>query len=110
MPQPVYGARIYYMGSVLHDWPKQDARKILRNIVPAMAKGYSTLLLNENVIPATGCHPHLSALDLTMMALFGSKERTEEDWRELLESEGLRLVAIHTIPSCLKGVLEVEKA
>ena len=75
-----------------------------------MTKECSTLLLSENVIPATGCHPHLSALDLTMMTLFGSQERTEEHWEELLESEGLKLVKVHSIPSCLKSVLEVEKA
>lgn len=74
-----------------------------------MSKGHSTLLLSEYVIPATGCHPHLSAIDLTMMTLFGSEERTEGHWRELLESEGLRLVAVHTVPSCLKSVLEVER-
>ena len=98
------------MGSVLHDWPDDEARDILRNVVPAMTEGYSKLLLSENVIPPTGCHPHLSALDLTMMTLFGSQERTEGHWRRLLESEGLKLVAVHTIPSCLKSVLEAERA
>jgi len=107
-PQPVHGARIYYMGSILHDWPDEKARQILRSLVRAMAPKYSRLLLNENVLPLTGCHPHLSALDLTMMTLFGSQERTEENWRELLKSEGLQLVAVHTIPSCLKSVLEVQ--
>ena len=96
------------MGSVLHDWPDDKARKILHNVVTAMTKGYSKLLLSENVIPATGCHPHLSALDLTMMTLFGSQERTEEHWRQILGLEGLKLVAIHSIPSCLKSVLETE--
>ena len=96
------------MGSVLHDWPDTEARLILRNTVPAMTKGYSKLLLNENVIPRTGCHPHLSALDIMMMTLFASKERTEDQWRELLEAEGLRLVTVHSIPSCLKSVLETE--
>ncbi|KAL8725052.1 MAG: hypothetical protein Q9166_007606 [cf. Caloplaca sp. 2 TL-2023] len=107
-PQHIHGARIYYMGSILHDWPDEKARQILRNLGPSMRKGYSRLLLNENVIPPTGCHPHLSALDLTMMTLFGSKERTEEDWKQLLESEGFKLIAVHAIPSCLKSVLEAE--
>ncbi|KAK0510697.1 hypothetical protein JMJ35_007129 [Cladonia borealis] len=110
LPQPVHGARIYFLSSVLHDWPDQDARKILRNVTSAMTRGYTVLLLSENVIPATGCNPHLSALDLTMMTLFGSQERTEEHWRGLLESEGLKLVMVYTIPSCLKSVLKLEKA
>ena len=103
------GAHIYFLGSVLHDWPDQKAAEILRQIVPAMDKDQSTLLLSENVIPATRCHPHLSALDLTMMTLFGSQERTKSRWTELLTSAGLNLVAVHTIPSCLKSVLEARK-
>ena len=68
----MHGARIYCMGSILHDWPNEKARQIPCNLVPAMAPDYSRLLLNEQVLPLTGCHPHLSALDLTMMTLFGS--------------------------------------
>ncbi|KAL6718652.1 hypothetical protein ACLMJK_002886 [Lecanora helva] len=108
-PEPVQGALLYFLGSILHDWPDQEARKILRNIVPAMRKGYSKLLLSENIIPATGCHPHHSAIDLSMMVLFGAQERTEAHWKDLLESEGLTLVAVHTVPSCLKSVIVAEK-
>lgn len=56
------------------------------------------------------CHPHVSALDLTMMTLFGSQERTEGHWRRLLELEGLKLVAVHIILSCFKSFLEAELA
>lgn len=97
------------MGSIIHDWPDHEAKTILRQIVLAMTKGYSTLLLCETVIPMAGCHPHLSALDLTMMMLFGAQERSEEDWKTLLESEGLKVVAVHRAPSSLKSVLQIEK-
>ena len=106
--QPVRGSRFYFMGSVLHDWPDADGKRILERVVAAMGAGYSTLLLSENVLPDANCHPHLSAIDLTMMTTLASKERNEEDWRQLLESAGLRILRIHTIPSCLKSVLECE--
>ncbi|KAL8829158.1 MAG: hypothetical protein Q9191_002171 [Dirinaria sp. TL-2023a] len=109
-PQPVLHARLYLMSSVLHDWQDGDARKILRNLVPAMKKGYSKLLLSENVIPRTACDPHLSALDLTMMAFYGTQERTEDHWRELLREEGLLITKIHTLPGSVKSVLEAELA
>ena len=107
-PQPVRSARFYFMGSVLHDWPDEDAKRILKNVATAMEPGYSTLLLSENVLPDAGCHPHLSAIDLTMATILAGKERSEEDWRALLGTEGLRIVKVHTIPSCLKSVLECE--
>ena len=107
-PQPVRGSRFYFMGSVLHDWPDTDAKRILENVAAAMEPGFSTLLLSENVLPNENCHPHLSAIDLTMMTMLASKERSEEDWKRLLEDTGLKIIKIHSIPSCLKSVLECE--
>ena len=108
--QPVHGARFYFMGSVLHDWPDQDAKRILSNVAAAMKKGYSTLLLSESVLPEAGCHPGLSAIDLTMATLLASKERSEHDWGVLVGSVGLRIVKVYTIPSSLKSVVECELA
>lgn len=98
------------IGSVLHDWPDAGARKILRNVAPPRKKGYSTLLLGDNVIPAAGCYPYLSALDLLTMTLFGAQERTEAYWKEILTLEGSKLMAVHSIPSYLNSVVEVELA
>ena len=99
-------SRFYFLGSVLHDWSDEDAKRILDNVAKAMKPGYSTLLLSENVMPDAGCHPHLSAMDMTMMTLLASKERSEGDWHRLLGNAGLKIVMVHTIPSCLKSVLE----
>jgi hypothetical protein len=40
MLQPVQGARIYFMYSVLHDWSDESATKILTTVACAMEKGY----------------------------------------------------------------------
>ena len=107
-PQPVLGSRFYYLSAVLHKWPDADAKRILENIAAAMVRGYSTLLVSENVVPDSKCPPHVCALDLTMMTMFASKERNEKEWKQLLESAGLKIVKIHTSPSSLKSVLECE--
>lgn len=107
-PQPVQGSRFYFMGSILHDWPDADTKRILGHVTKAMEPGYSTLLLSEYVLPDTNCHPHLSAVDLTMMTHLGSRERSEGDWHDLLETAGLDIIKVHTIPSSLKSVLECE--
>ncbi|TPR01014.1 Transmembrane amino acid transporter family protein [Aspergillus niger] len=81
--QPIKGARAYYMHSVLHDWTDDDCRRILANIIPAMKRGHSKLLLNENVIPSTNAYWETTSLDIIMMADFASTERTEKQWRAL---------------------------
>lgn len=53
-PEPVQGAKAYYLKSVLHDWPDEQCKQILSNLKPALKAGYSRILVNELVVPDTG--------------------------------------------------------
>ncbi|KAL4997402.1 S-adenosyl-L-methionine-dependent methyltransferase [Aspergillus recurvatus] len=108
--QPVKGARAYYMHSVLHDWADADCRRILSNLVPAMERGYSKILINENVIPSTNAYWETTSLDIIMMADFASQERTEKQWHALVESVGLRIVKIWTRRRGVESLIECELA
>ncbi|KAL9593641.1 MAG: hypothetical protein Q9219_007457 [cf. Caloplaca sp. 3 TL-2023] len=108
--QPIVGARAYYMHSCLHDWPDNAAREILLCLAPAMKKGYSKLLINENVIPARGAHWLSTGLDMTMMAGFSSCERTEDNWRKLLEASGFKIIKIWTYEPGCESLIEAELA
>lgn len=109
-PQPVRGARAYFMHSTLHDWPDDVCGSILRNITAAMKPGYSRLLINENVIPASKAHWEMTALDMVMLTLFSAKERTEDDWRALLGANGLRVVKIWQGARACESLIECELA
>jgi hypothetical protein len=91
-PQPVHGAQIYYMRRVFHDWLDPEARKILTNIIPAMAPD-SRILISDMALPepVTPDDTHAIWLDLIMMNI-GGKERTKRDWEVLVQSAGLKLV------------------
>lgn len=108
--QPVQHARAYYMHSVLHDWPDEVGAGILKQLTAAMKPGYSKLLINENVIPPTGADWQTTALDVMMLALFASKERTEADWRRLLEGAGLKIVKIWGHSEGVESLIECELA
>lgn len=92
--QPIKGSRAYFMHSVLHDWPDVEALKILARVKEAMKPGYSRLLINENVIPPRNATWEATALDILMMTLLASRERTEQDWRSLLGQAGLKITKI----------------
>ncbi|KAJ5798636.1 uncharacterized protein N7503_007932 [Penicillium pulvis] len=94
-PQPVMGADVYFLGRVLHDWPDVQARSILLHIRDAMDET-SMLLIHERVLPDGPTRVHLSdaIMDLNMMILCSSLERTETQFRALLESVGLKLVRV----------------
>lgn len=83
------------MHSTLHDWPDDVCEEIIANIKAAMKPGYSKLLINENVIPDTRAWWEMSALDIMMLTLFCSKERSRVDWTHLIEQRcGMKIVNI----------------
>lgn len=88
-PQPVRGANVYLLRMILHDWPDDEAARILRNVVTAMDKDKSRLLIMDTVLPSPGSVPVsveriVRVRDLTMMQVFNSKERELDDWKGLL--------------------------
>ncbi|PWY89354.1 sterigmatocystin 8-O-methyltransferase precursor [Aspergillus heteromorphus CBS 117.55] len=106
-PQPVKGARAYYMHCILHDWGDQQAREILRNTIDAMEPGYSRLIINEYIIPSKNCDLVLAYVSITMMVQTGAFERSETQWRELLNSVGLRDITFHQPLRGGEGIIEV---
>lgn len=109
-PQPVKGAKAYYLHSVLHDWDDASCLQILHNIVPAMTPGHSKLLINENVVPDFGAAWPITSMDWLMMALGAVKERTERQWRGLLQQAGLEVKGIWTYEQGTESLIEAEVA
>jgi O-methyltransferase domain len=90
-PQPVKGARTYFMANILHNWPDDDCRKILKNVVQAMAKGYSKLLVSDDIVPDTNCPLRTFGRDIGMLSLHSGSQRSEKQWAALLEPVGLKI-------------------
>ncbi|KAJ5488142.1 Winged helix-turn-helix transcription repressor DNA-binding [Penicillium expansum] len=86
-PQPVKGARAYFLHSILHDWCDEDGVRILKNLVPALVRGYSRVLFNEIVISEEKLTLAATSMDLMMLSHFSVRERTEEEWRGILKRE-----------------------
>lgn len=109
-PQPIKGARAYSLHSILHDWGDEESVKIIENLVGALKKGYSRVLFNEIVVNEE--NPTLAAtnMDMMMLAHLNVRERTEGEWRRLLEKGGLRVVKIHNYPGVAESVIEAELA
>lgn len=103
------GARVYFMHSIMHDYEDAKCIDILEKLKPALVRGYSRLLINENVIPATGANPAATSLDLIMLCCTGATERNESQWKALLGSAGYTVIRIYT-PVAIESVIEAELA
>ncbi|KAI1204465.1 S-adenosyl-L-methionine-dependent methyltransferase [Annulohypoxylon truncatum] len=106
-PQPIKGARAYFMHFILHDWPDDRCREILGHLRDAMEPGYSKILIGECIVADQKAAWQHVALDLFMMAQVSSHERTEGEWRTLLESCGLKIAGIYTKGEGNEGLIEV---
>lgn len=105
-PQPIIGARAYYFHHIFHDWPDSECRIILRQTASGMTKGYSVLLVLEDVLPDMCASTYLSLRDMHMMTLFASMERTRTQWQDLLDSEGFEIVKIWDLGASSESLIE----
>ncbi len=87
------GGDTYTLKDILHDWDDEQALAILRNCHSGM--GHSArLLVIERVIPP-GNEPMIGKLiDINMLVLSGGRERTQAEYRVLLEAAGFNLLGI----------------
>lgn len=84
------GADAYLLARILHDWPDEDAVRILRRVRSAMTRD-ARLLLVEGVVGPPNEDPLVKFLDLMMLVSPGGQERTEDEWRALLAAADLEL-------------------
>ncbi|MDQ4075618.1 MAG: helix-turn-helix domain-containing protein [Chloroflexota bacterium] len=85
------GGDAYVLKFIVHDWDDDRAVTILENCRQAMAENGRVLLV-EMIIPPGNVPSPAKFLDLTMLLYLHSRERTEDEYRDLLRQAGLRLV------------------
>ena len=98
------------MHRILHDWPDAKCQEILAHLKSAMAKGYSKLLINENVISDKGATLMETGLDMLMISLFAARERTAQSWKTLLEGAGFKIMKIWSTEPGSESSIEAELA
>lgn len=85
----------YIMKHIIHDWDDERAHVILKNCHAAMAKsGARKLLLVEMILPGRNVAHPSKFLDVEMLMLPGGRERTEAEYKALLEKAGFELTRV----------------
>lgn len=71
-----------------------------------MTPGYSILVLNEVILPATNCPWQHAALDTIMMTSFSGLHRSETRFHQLLNSAGLEAIKFWYPPETGDGIVQ----
>lgn len=97
------GGDSYLLKNIIHDWADEKALQILRNVRAAAEPG-STVLLVEMVVRENGRDGPENWVDLEMLLNLGSRERTAEEYRNLLREAGFRMTRVVPTASPLSVV------
>lgn len=112
-PNPVRGAAVYFLRTIVHMLPDEKAIKVLKNLVDAMNPS-SRLVIMDQVMPPVGSAPvvierAMRAQDLNMMCLSNARERDLGQWLALFAAADPRLTITKTIspPGRVHSIIEV---
>jgi hypothetical protein len=84
---------VYVLGTILHDWDDEHAGAILATI-RAHAPSHARVVIIDSVLEPGNEPSGAKWLDLLMLVLFRGRERTEEEWRVMIEAAGFTVDAL----------------
>ncbi|MEN3285465.1 MAG: hypothetical protein V7607_6605 [Solirubrobacteraceae bacterium] len=84
------GADAYVLKAILHDWEDEDATRILRSCRDAIQADGAVLVV-ERELGLPNENPDAKLSDLNMMVGPGGRERTREEFADLLAAGGFAL-------------------
>jgi precorrin-6B methylase 2 len=80
-------ADYYIIKNVLHNWGDNDCQRILRNCFTAARTGAKLVVIEPRLDEASECD-YARLLDLNMLVLLGSRERSLGNLQKILEDTG----------------------
>ncbi len=104
-PWPTSGDAVV-LARVLHDWPDEEATWILRHAGEALADAGRLYIVEMVLDDETG---NGGLLDLNMLVMTGSGERSLNDFKALLGAAGFELLEVRDTPA-VNSVLIAAKA
>jgi hypothetical protein len=96
------GGDAYVLSGIVHDWNDESAIRILKNCRRAIRPDGRLLILDTVLTPSSD--PARAMMDVLMMVLTGGQERTEPEFRSLLDTARFSLERV--IPVMGPSILE----
>ena len=102
----VSGGDLYVLKRILHDWDDETCVKILKNCRAAMGDT-GRIFVFDCIVPEGGAYDISKDIDITIMLIFGGKERTRKDFEGLCASANLKLWNVSAVPGTMLSCIEI---
>ncbi len=86
-------ADLYLLKHILHDWDDDSCVRILRNCRRSLRAGGKVAII-ELLLSDNNDHGMTALFDLTMLVVADGQERTEHEYRQLLDAADLRIAKV----------------
>jgi hypothetical protein len=96
------GADLYILQKILHDWSDEDAARILGTVRTAAEPGTKLAIVDRIVTPGS---PDALLPDIWMYVQTGGRERTADEFRDLLAATGWTMIAARDVGARL-GIVD----
>lgn len=98
------GAGLYLTSTVLRCFDDEGALALLRSARQAMTHPAARLVCFEMVVPDDHADPMLALADMTARVVYGGRDRTAGEFRELLARAGLACQAIRPVDGAVHAI------
>ncbi|MBV9442878.1 MAG: hypothetical protein JO217_09300 [Acidobacteriaceae bacterium] len=106
---PLPGGDLYSLGRIIHDWDDPRIVPLLRKVFDALPSN-GALLIQEALVQDDRSGPVCALMqDLNMLVCTDGRERTEAEYKLLLETAGFSDVQLHRTGAPLDAVLAVKR-
>jgi len=102
------GCDLYMLSHIIHDWSEEQCLTILGNCHRAMSPTSRLLIIEMVLSEGNAFHPG-KMLDITMLVATPGQERTEPEYRALLEKANFRLARVIPTNSAV-SIVEATRA
>ncbi|CAG8978096.1 hypothetical protein HYALB_00000768 [Hymenoscyphus albidus] len=94
--QPLKDVDVVVIRYIFHNWSDEYCIRILRNLIPGLKPG-AKILIQDHLMPepktlSLAKERDVRAMDMIMLSLFNSREREEDDWKELVAKTDSRFI------------------
>ncbi len=99
------GADAYILKRVILDWDDQKTIELLSSVAKELKPSGSVFVINPVIKPKNE-RDFVRDFDILMLALFGGRQRSEAEYRNLFEQAGLEMVNITYVPTLGLAIME----
>jgi hypothetical protein len=101
---------LYLFAAIFHSLSLEEATNILGNLRSACGQHHPTVVIADMVAEAEQIDPNIANFDMQMLATTQGRERTLDEWSELLNSSGFLIEEVVKVRSLAKLlVVQIQK-